>query len=1375
MKWKRWLLATLVLLLLLVGGPFIAARIYLSSSAVAQKVQQQLEEELGVPVRIGSASVGLFGSTTVRDVHLHESEANANAWLKVREITTDISALDVLRDKVRPSRVTLKGVEADLRFDEEGNLLTELPTLKKKEKPGKVTQMPAITVDGAQLTVHQQGRPGFRLRGADLHVSADGDAQTVKGTINDPDWGLLILDGRMGPEKGKGEIVLRGDRVHVTHERLRSIPLVSPNIWKQVQGQGDTRAEVRLALNGNEESYRVTLEPLGAAIDVAAVHQHFTKVFGRILIEDELVKLRDMRGEAAEGQIRLNGDLDFREETDKLHFDVTVEHARMEELAEKWNMPQALRDIKGKLTGHANITITVGDKVHTDGQGEGKIENARIGDIPTDGPVTLKLRYRDGKPEFSTETSSSRGRPGGLWRQVCNLPMRSLWHRQVANLPPQELLPLLLVLTAPPAAPPAPAPKKVTYIDLNFGFKDIDLAELIKRLNMELPFPVSGRGSFRIHASLPVNRPKDVALYKLTGTLDLGRVKMAGLALEKVSAKLKLDKGLLQLTELKGEWAKKARFAGTAQAKIAPLGEASAALKLTDIPIDQVASVVPNLRGKLSGLVNADLNLRAPVKDFRDPATWNGRLTARADRLEAFGWGVDQVSLTAVAKDGELTVPTLKGGLEGLQVTGTGKASLRGQYPFEGRVSLEKADLAALERLARGVKLPVAVKGQLTLGASARGTLSPLAVDAGGDVEAASLQIDKVTVQSFSAAWKADTRTLKLDKIHAKLYEGEVTGTASAPLTDLAPGGISLSLANLDLGALTRDLGRFPVRVAGKASGTLQGTVSAALPGKPRELTSKVDIKAPRLRVQTIPADRLRGTVTYRNGVVQYKLEGETLGGTFDVEGQVSPQLRSSSRDPSPQPPPRGGEGEKDLLPLPPRVGEGAGGRGEGLPLGAVALVQAQPLAGSGRFRFRDLRLGRLWEALHVQGFLSNLTGRLDLTLTYQIGARPEDTTGSGVVALSDLRWGDRDLASLLTGALRLRGERLTLPELSGIVGEGLFRATAGIMLRHPERGWFGIHLEGVRAEQVLGVFPGLENSVSGPLDVKVHGHLGERWQGHGEAVLTHGKVVGAEIAEWRLPFSFEFGSGEGGGRLDIRDTHAQLGLGRADGELHASFDGGLRLTGRLRFLQVELRNVFRSIDETLPVGAGRVSGLFTFSGQDVRSINDVNGRLMATFSQSQALEFPGLRQIAPYLRLTPSLRIDKGDMRAYLSRGVLRIERLALSGNYLKLFAEGTVLVASGRLNLAVVARTGLVVVAGPVLQVLGVASVGAVPVAALVRASAWLSNWTIRLRVTGTLRSPSVQVEPLTQLLTAEVIRFFLFQYTLPFDAASNFVSGP
>ena len=38
--------------------------------------------------------------------------------------------------------------------------------------------------------------------------------------------------------------------------------------------------------------------------------------------------------------------------------------------------------------------------------------------------------------------------------------------------------------------------------------------------------------------------------------------------------------------------------------------------------------------------------------------------------------------------------------------------------------------------------------------------------------------------------------------------------------------------------------------------------------------------------MQNIPADRLKASVVYRNGTADYKIQGETLGGTFDLNGR---------------------------------------------------------------------------------------------------------------------------------------------------------------------------------------------------------------------------------------------------------------------------------------------------------------------------------------------------------------------------------------------------------------------------------------------------------------------------------------------------------
>lgn len=427
---------------------------------------------------------------------------------------------------------------------------------------------------------------------------------------------------------------------------------------------------------------------------------------------------------------------------------------------------------------------------------------------------------------------------------------------------------------------------------------------------------------------------------------------------------------------------------------------------------------------------------------------------------------------------------------------------------------------------------------------------------------------------------------------------------------------------------------------------------------------------------------------------------------------------------------------------------------------------------GGGRFRLRGARLSRLWEALNIQNLLLALEGVVDFDLTYRQGAAPDDTTGTGRVQITNVRYSDTPVSGRLAGDLRLRGQQLFLPELSGSLGDGQVRLRAGVFLRDLDRSWFNLTLENVEAVTLLGVFPDLRDLITGPLDANVRGNLGSEWRGDGEIVLARGRVLGAEVTEWRIPLHFEFSPERGSGRIDVRDSTAQVGLGRATGQLHLNWGAGTRLTGNVRFARVELRGLVKSIDSTLSVGAGRVTGRLDFSGQDVRSLNDVTARLQADLNETQALQYPVFRELAPYLGIPSSTSVQTGEVRAVLGRGVWRIQRLSLESDFLKLFARGTQTL-QGRLNLEVVARTGQVGVNPAILRLLGVATVGPVPAAALVRASQWLSNRTLYLRVTGTLRSPTVRVEALP-LLTEEAVRFFLFRYA-PAGTTRDYLLGP
>ena len=100
----------------------------------------------------------------------------------------------------------------------------------------------------------------------------------------------------------------------------------------------------------------------------------------------------------------------------------------------------------------------------------------------------------------------------------------------------------------------------------------------------------------------------------------------------------------------------------------------------------------------------------------------------------------------------------------------------------------------------------------------------------------------------------------------------------------------------------------------------------------------------------------------------------------------------------------------------------------------------------------------------------------------------------------------------------------------------------------------------------------------------------------------------------------------------------------------------------------------------------------------------------------------------------------------------------LELTGNTLKLFADGTVSV-EGRLGLELTASVGSI---GPDpialrLLRLRLPTVGPIPLGLLTDATGYLSNRAIHLKVLGTVHQPVIQVEPL-RLLSQEGAYYFL-----------------
>ena len=312
----------------------------------------------------------------------------------------------------------------------------------------------------------------------------------------------------------------------------------------------------------------------------------------------------------------------------------------------------------------------------------------------------------------------------------------------------------------------------------------------------------------------------------------------------------------------------------------------------------------------------------------------------------------------------------------------------------------------------------------------------------------------------------------------------------------------------------------------------------------------------------------------------------------------------------------------------------------------------------------------------------------------------------------------------------------------------------------------FRLTLDRVEAKRLFAAVPELTKAVTGEIGMTFRGQLGEAVRGSGTVSVENGSVGGITVSGLRIPFDVETVPG-GAGRLTVRELAASSGAGKVQGSLTYDWGGESRLDGHFGFTNVRLASISPGIGSSSLFGGGRLTGRLDVGGTNIRSTDDLTGRLIARLNSTSVQQIPVLDVVTPFLT-TPGMLapFQTGDIQGQLSKGVFRVNRLALVSPSAQLHAEGSISL-SGNLDLNVVAHTGP---SGPQargLQLLAFRLIpGTLPITLLKDASELLSNQTIRLSVTGSASSPTVKVNQ-AALLTENAVRFLLSRY-VPLDVA-------
>jgi translocation and assembly module TamB len=1388
---RKSLWMTLLALLLLAGGGLVALRFYLSSAAAVRQVAARLQDMLGGRVEVQSAQIGLLGTSSVRGIEVYEDGEANKPWLRIEDATADVSALSVLRGQ-SPENIQLLRARLRLRFDSSGRLLTKLPA-KKKTAPEK---LPHFHIEGGELTFDQQHRSPMILRGVQAELASDEKGLTLTGTVSDPFWGDWKANGDFNSTGTQGSLTLDTKNVAVTMTKLKSIPFVPPSVWREVHIEGMTPAKLHLNVQttGDKTSvrYRVEISPRDAQVRVPSIDLDAVQAHGRAVVADEVVELDNVHGKTAGGSIGVSGKLNFHDEPARLAFKVGVEDVRLHDLPRSWKIPS---EINGKLTGSADLIVTLKNgKIQTAGSGEGVVREAKWGGFTLSKPVRLSLRSENGRFRFHRSKQENK---------VALAPREQIDAQTRANYPlpvppiavgqafqpdapadgragktdtqsaPTELVNLLdrgIKLAANGLSqgidaianglgklkPPSKPGEEPTYLDLGLNLQNTDLAQLMQKLKLNLPYAIAGRLTFQVHASIPINTAGDLKAYRLRGTAKLTSFNVAGLAMTNVEAKVRYANGVLDLEQLNGQMPgtkersqagfgkEMGKFDGHARVEVVPRGDLQVSLNLNRVPLHTLLGLVPQIGIEIAGVLSGTVQARAPLMKLSDPASWRGAAKLNAPSIEVFGLPIRDAVAGLIVDDTRARLWTFKADIEGAPLTGQAEVQLQGAYSFKAEAHLGRGDLKTLHQLTPVFRPPFQLKGRTQLDGTLTGTLKPLQFDTSGKLHARDLVVERFTVDDLSFRWSKDKDDLKLDAIEMKLYGGGVTGSARLPLDAAAPGSADLRLRDLNVQAMAKALPAFPVRLEGKVSGTVKGTLSAAESGRRRAWTSDVEVTAPRLRVQGIPAEKLKGTIDSRAGRTSYNLKGETLGGTFSIKGDLPIPAEEEEKKPEREHPELGRAGGVSPLLL--------------LQQGADAPRSPTPV-GHGRFELRDAQLSQVWRAYNITEGLAHLNGQFSIFLNYRHTEPNLTPIGDGSFRIVNITWDDEFLGTNLQGGVRLTANALQLANVTGDVAGGLFLGRFLFGLAPNSRSWFHIDLQQVEASRLLVPLPAVAPHVKGPVDVNLRGNIGRDWDGSGGITLTRVQIYGMDITEWRFPITFSFTPSQGSGELAVRDSQARLAQGRARFEGTLNWGNGLRLVGRLLYYDVDLSTLMRHTPSVSSYASGRVSGRIDLAGSEMRSINDLTAVVQAKMRQGQALQMPVLRQLTPYLRPgASSATFDSGELKGRLAGGIFRIESASLAGDFLKMLIFGSVNLA-GNLNLEVTARTGLYGLNAARANSLRsrIPLIGTIPRVLLYEANTLLAAAVVHLRVTGTVSAPVIRIEPLVTL-TEDVVRFFL-----------------
>ncbi len=1352
---RRWL--WLALALVAGGVGFGVVRTWLVPALIVREIRQTYHGR--VVVRdwwFGPESAGIGG------VELGESDApDSPTWFAADRIEANVTIRDVLKGRILPTRIEIDRPRASVRLDAKGLPITKIPFVPKPAPSGgtggKAPPIPEVVAHDGIIKVDQQGRKPMTIAGieADLKLVEGGEA--IRVTSEDQLWGRMEVSGKFDPTFKRGVVNLRtGPGFVVTPEKIASLAFVPAEVWDNVVPSGPVDARVRITLkDGDPRPIRVhtELDLKGMTARLNSLQVTSTDTSGQVIIDDGLVLVRDLKGKAVDGTIAASGDLDFTQNPPRIDLDVRLKEIDVTKAPKAWQLAET--GATGKLTAKVDLRVALppGDVDLTGTSGEGVIEDGSFQGIPIKS-LNLDLAATGGDLRFATETSGQHDKASLETDPVAPPLGRPLPNggkvatHKPAKRPPDPFAPLEILLPLARLATHDEgvlgwaawiASEVVSYQDERYKRKgslllpktvstrieleDVDLKTLVakaEKFGIKIPVPVAGRFSIRATATIPLADLGDIRAYAFHGDASLSAASIDHVDLGQLMTRIDVGDGVIELKDFRGHLVNRPEgdashppvetplppvqgelpvggFRASLRAEIAPRGAATVRFEGRDLPLGEIFAPFLPVPTPLSGDLTMRAEARAGLANLADTKTWtlDGRFENRLIRYQ--GAVLDHASYGAQLKNGRLEISNFDAKLAGRPMRASIGVGLAAPHAYTGEVDVTGWEIARVLGFVPGVPRPAPASGSVSARADASGTLIPFAIKTQGQARVEQAKAGPAPLGNVAFRWETDKQGVAISGIEASSFGGKISGDILIPTVAGKPARASVALKGVDTARIAAGFLKGPVALAG----LVDGRAKVVMPLDLSSIVADALLTAPDLLVRRegtegVRVASLRVEVHGRDKLLDYKASAESLGGPIRFRGSI--------------------------------------------PINATLLRSIA----DGEFQAAGFRLADAWRGLGIRGALADLEGLGAVDANIRAGIDPLKLFTSGNFEFRELHYGSHLPIGGFRGSAFLTPTTWRIENLQGELFGGVASGKAqGTLAAGPARRiGYEFKLDRVSLPRLMVAVPSLAKSVEGIGSLHVAGRFDEAIRAAVEVRVPRATAMKLPISDLRFPADVQVDPATGVGSLHSRHWSGHLAGGTIQGDTwlrlgnDRTFHTDIELTG------VDLGIINRLESDTKRPASGKLKAKITLGGPNPSDPAKMRGRIDADLDDASLVELPVLREIDRFLGPARGGGLfEDGDLHGTIANKTLFVEELTLQGKLVQVHATGTITFA-GDLNLAVLANTNQIVSqsgSGLLSLIPGLNRTEQV----LSRLAVFLENRLLKLRVTGTIKNPSVGLD--------------------------------